>query len=366
MHDSLEPRPEQARDAREFMAMLRALKQSSGLTFRQLEERAAANGDVLARSTLADTLRRSSLPHPSLLTAFVRVCGAGGELTAWLTALSRIAATEHGAAPIATPTFAPTFAPTTAPSLSPATLSGPASGHASSLQPSVPLAGAEVTAPMTPPSSAGPAPRWWSRRRLGLAVGALVVLLAGAVVGLVIGLGSHSPTRSPGVALSPGVSLAPPAPSASRAPVTGQVTIRPARQPNLCVTAGNERNNSYPSIIAVLAVCVREPEPTIYLVPTDNGLVLIQWRDPVEGTGCLAELTDGGAAGMFQPQNDCSTATQFSLARAGGPIANAYRIVVASSGLCLSINGNIATAGAEAIEEPCTGQASQEFLLPHA
>ncbi|GAB2745774.1 helix-turn-helix domain-containing protein [Streptomyces bullii] len=88
-----ELRPEQARDAGEFAVALRQLKACTGLTYRQLEERAAEHGDVLARSTLADVLSGRTTPRPELLIAFLRACGVGpAEMRTWIRARERIAA----------------------------------------------------------------------------------------------------------------------------------------------------------------------------------------------------------------------------------------------------------------------------------
>ncbi|MFE2671379.1 helix-turn-helix domain-containing protein [Streptomyces mirabilis] len=57
---------------------MRRLKERSGLTYRELEVKAARNGDMLARSTLADVLGRTNLPRPDVLAAFVRACGVSG------------------------------------------------------------------------------------------------------------------------------------------------------------------------------------------------------------------------------------------------------------------------------------------------
>ncbi|MFE2751063.1 helix-turn-helix domain-containing protein [Actinosynnema sp. NPDC059335] len=83
-------RPDTARDAAGFVAMLRELKERSGLTLRGLEERAAARGEVLARSTVADMLRKDALPRPELLAAYVRACGVEHP-EPWLRARERLA-----------------------------------------------------------------------------------------------------------------------------------------------------------------------------------------------------------------------------------------------------------------------------------
>ncbi|MEV1078135.1 helix-turn-helix transcriptional regulator [Streptomyces sp. NPDC050211] len=82
--------PHEARDAAGFIESMQQLKERSGLTYRKLEERAARSGDVLARSTLADVLRRRTLPRPDVLAAFVRACGDGHWVGAWLDARDRV------------------------------------------------------------------------------------------------------------------------------------------------------------------------------------------------------------------------------------------------------------------------------------
>ncbi|GAA1389882.1 hypothetical protein GCM10009639_18030 [Kitasatospora putterlickiae] len=84
--------PQDARDAGEFAALLRGVKERSGLSFRQLEERAAERGEVLPRSTAADLLRRDAVPRPEVLLAFLHACGEEADTDAWLAARQRIAA----------------------------------------------------------------------------------------------------------------------------------------------------------------------------------------------------------------------------------------------------------------------------------
>ncbi|MFV8128475.1 hypothetical protein [Streptomyces syringium] len=90
--------PERARDAAGYMELMRRLKDRSGLTYRQIEEAAAESGEILARSTLAGALARSALPRPELVSAFVRACGDGDRVQAWLQARDRIAR-QAGPAP---------------------------------------------------------------------------------------------------------------------------------------------------------------------------------------------------------------------------------------------------------------------------
>ncbi|MET9290493.1 helix-turn-helix transcriptional regulator [Streptomyces sp. NPDC003077] len=85
-------RPQRPRDIAEFVARMKHLKVHAGVTFRELERRAAERGDVLARSTLADVLRRRTLPRAEVLAAYVRACGCDEDETReWLTERKRLA-----------------------------------------------------------------------------------------------------------------------------------------------------------------------------------------------------------------------------------------------------------------------------------
>ncbi|MEU1818835.1 DUF2690 domain-containing protein [Streptomyces roseifaciens] len=85
-------KPQDVHDVAGLVEFMRRLKEQSGLTYRQLEERAADRGEVLARSTLADALRGDGLPRAGLLAAFLRACGEERHVEAWLEARDRIAA----------------------------------------------------------------------------------------------------------------------------------------------------------------------------------------------------------------------------------------------------------------------------------
>ncbi|MEU3651522.1 helix-turn-helix domain-containing protein [Streptomyces sp. NPDC032161] len=87
------PDPREARSAAEFVALLRVVKDGSGLTFRELTRRADAAGDVLPRSTIANMLARASVPREELLAAFLRACGREpAEMVDWLAVREELAA----------------------------------------------------------------------------------------------------------------------------------------------------------------------------------------------------------------------------------------------------------------------------------
>lgn len=330
--------PYEARDAAGFVASMQRLKEHAGLTYRELEERATHNGDVLARSTLADILRRTSLPRPDVLAAFVRACGDGQRVDAWLDARERIAAGL--AVEEATP--------------SPSAPPGP--GHE----------GEDRSGPRAEESPKA-RPRRATGRTLLLAAALLVALLAPAAWGL-LSAGSPGSAGSGGSADSSGTpavsSSAPAVPgAASRAPVDGWITVRPLRTPDLCLTDGRDRGGAYKSAVAVQLPCARATVPRTYLEPFGEGFYRIQWHHPELGKGCLTVMGSGPAKGMLEPRDDCGQATLFRVEAAAGDAAGGFRLRPAHGSTCIGMSGDDSAEGAEAVEERCTGAADQRFLI---
>lgn len=76
----------------DYTAALRSLRGWSGLTYRQLEGKASADGAVLPSSTIATTLGRSTLPREQFVEAFVRACGLDDDnVRLWIAARKRLA-----------------------------------------------------------------------------------------------------------------------------------------------------------------------------------------------------------------------------------------------------------------------------------
>ncbi|MFF0150775.1 helix-turn-helix domain-containing protein [Micromonospora sp. NPDC005203] len=96
-NDGTAPDPATAGSAAEFVAQMRALRQWSGLTIRQVSKRARDAGDVLPHSTLNTALGRANLPRETLVAAFVRAC-AGDQDTVdrWIAARKALAAATAG------------------------------------------------------------------------------------------------------------------------------------------------------------------------------------------------------------------------------------------------------------------------------
>ncbi|MFE0106556.1 helix-turn-helix domain-containing protein [Streptomyces sp. NPDC059009] len=90
------PEEWQSVSSREFVERLREVKDRSGFAYRELERRAAENGDVLPHSTLASALKRESLPRREVVESFVRACGRDPEeVDAWVRERDRLARGEQ-------------------------------------------------------------------------------------------------------------------------------------------------------------------------------------------------------------------------------------------------------------------------------
>ncbi len=311
-------RPERARDAAEFVALMQELKNRSGRSYRQLEERAERRGEVLARSTIADGLRRRALPRAEVLAAFVRACGAGeDEVAAWLAARERLASAPREPA-----------------------------GGAAAPESAAPGSDAEFEIDRAAPAA---------RRRPGLprlaAVGAaFAVLLAGA-----------------GWVLWPAGDAGEPAAEVSFE--EGWAEIRPSGAPDLCLTEGRDRAGRYEHAIAVQQPCGEAVPPRTYLRPAgENGVFFIEWDhpDPDRGRGCLTRRINEPAADMLEPRNGCAAddATQHFRFEPVGQSSSAYRIRSETDGRCLTISNGERAPGAEAVVGHCQGaEEAQRFLI---
>ncbi|MFC9976635.1 LamG domain-containing protein [Spirillospora sp. NPDC127200] len=93
------PSPSDIRDAADYVSALRRLKKHSGLSYRQLEQRAEEAGETLPRSTAAQALKGRELPRREVVEAFVRAC-AGSDQAAeakhWLEVYDRLASGDTG------------------------------------------------------------------------------------------------------------------------------------------------------------------------------------------------------------------------------------------------------------------------------
>ncbi|MFB6978832.1 helix-turn-helix domain-containing protein [Streptomyces scopuliridis] len=223
MRNQGELKPHEAQDAVEFVALLRRLKEQSGLTYRQLDERAAELGEVLPRSTLAEVLRRQTLPRPEILTVFVRLCGDGPRVEEWLASRERIAA---GGSPDTGPLPLPRSAASGTATRTAAT----STSHTGAPLP-------EVSDAAAPPAS--------RRRRLNTPAG------WSAVVVVALALASTAWLLMPDGESTPSAGTV----------AEGWSRIRPVGSPGLCVTEGRQRSGAYKNAIAVQRPCPRPCRP---------------------------------------------------------------------------------------------------------
>lgn len=82
----------------QYVALLRRVRDQSGLAYRTIARRAQRNGDVLPASTLATMLGRPTLPRRDLVVALLRACDVPDERAAtWLTTWARLSAARTAA-----------------------------------------------------------------------------------------------------------------------------------------------------------------------------------------------------------------------------------------------------------------------------
>ncbi|WP_030862168.1 helix-turn-helix domain-containing protein [Streptomyces sp. NRRL S-37] len=316
--------PAEARTAREYVALLRGLKEHSGLTYRQLEQRAAERDEVLARSTLADTLRRDALPRAEVVAALVRACGAGDDVPKWIAARERLAAGEGPTADGTNPSPDST---------------DPAPGGTDQ----------EPEPPDGPPESPDPRRGRTAMTAALASLGTVVLLVVGAVILLPRDDGADD-TKSATTPTTPGYSR-----------------IRPARAPEFCLTDGEVRRNGASKLLAVQRPCAEAVPPRVYLQGADDGRYQIQFRHPEHGTGCLTVLGDGAFQDTLEPWDDCRAGGDsqwFRLERADG--AGRWRLHSArDDGLCLGIRGGAKEVGAAVMMEPCVERGGEDrvFLI---
>jgi hypothetical protein len=310
--------PEEIRDVAEFMTALRDLRQRSGLTLRQLESAATARGTVLARSTVADMLRRPVLPRAELVGAFLRACGEEPRLAAWMKTYQRL-----------------TVGPL------------PAEPEPDDIAEADDLA----ARPAAPPRSSSVRTR--SLVALGL-TGCVVAAVAIYVASAAGSKGDGTPGTSTTASSSPPVLAV---------PATGSwVAIHPSSAPELCVTAGRDRARRHGSEVAVQAPC-SAPGPRTLLRAAVGDLVHVAWEHPQDkALGCLT-IIDVNGGRLVEPWDACSAERPQQLFRVErfGTDSGGYRFRQPDSGDCLAVGGT--GHGAEITPRQCADQADQRFLI---
>ncbi|MET7905620.1 hypothetical protein ABZS86_30840 [Streptomyces sp. NPDC005355] len=308
--------PHSAGNAAEFVALMRELKESSGLTYRQLEKRAAERGEVLARSTLADALRQDALPRTETLMTFLRACGEERRAGEWLEARNDIAA---GRAPDI---------------------------RADQVQPESAASESSLIEETQRPDPSPRARRGVPRGRL---VGTVLALLAVGGASLVVAMkagDSGQPARETGAVAS----------TAPSAPPPGTYRIRSVVS-SLCLSerASEGGGNIFQS-------ACRSSVPVYALEGSQDATYRIRSLHPVFGYGCFGVekgSSEGGAQMMDDYCGHRGTAERFRIERVAAPVRG-FRIRPMHTGDCVSLPGGSKRAGSPVLQLPCdrgdTGQ----------
>jgi hypothetical protein len=328
----LEPDPRGARTPAEFVSLLHALKEWSGLTYRELTAHAEAACDVLPRSTVANMLARTTVPRDELVAAYARACGCGpSAVEEWLTVRKELAV--RGSRVAETTPAAPSPAPERTP---PAQESGP----------TAPLLPTEVPAPADEwPPPAGPevtSPRRMPRAKV------LVVALALAVLGATVAWVVQSPG---GDAKDPGGVPAAPAP--------GERTLRAAHS-GLCL---GER----PAVREgkVYQRPCEDRLPQYSLVRTGE----LDWRvasfHPEFKEGCMGVHRSWKKPGAWVEDDACENrdpaAETFRFEPVGTPVKG-YRMRVQHTEMCLTVPGATRAEWTALEQRPCTQDAAGQLF----
>lgn len=279
--------------------MLRELKEKSGLTLRGLEESAAAQGEVLARSTAADMLRRDSLPRAELLTAYVKACGVE-QPEPWLSARERLAT------------------------------------------------GVVAAVPETPAR-----PAW--RRPWTVPAAAVVVLALVVTAVLVWGdapdTAAIDPTTRPKPDLLPLVSAG------------SWASIHAADAPDLCLTEGRDSTKRYEPAVAALRPCLDPgPRVFLQPVGAEFTTIKWEHPVDKE-IGCLTVRREEPALHLLEPWNHCADDNADQVFRVEQSRPGRYRFRSAGGAACVGLRGGAVREGAEAIREPCADEPDQEFTV---
>ncbi|OOV18009.1 hypothetical protein SM007_37040 [Streptomyces avermitilis] len=324
------------RDTAALVGLLRELKERSGLTLRELEGRAQARGELLARSTVSDMLRGTRLPGPETLAAYVRACGAAeADVPAWLEARQRA---EEG--PGARP-------PEPAPGPGPADADG-AARRPRSWVAAVRLGGLRRRT------------RWW------ILAGAVTAGLAAVSVWMLSTGVGFPPVSSPASSGGPK--------AAAAKSLRGFAEIRPARSPHLCLTEGRDTRGEYQNAVAAQLPCEEARPPHTYLRPVDPAAsrttYFIEWQHPQHGRGCLTLRREGPGQDLLEPwpwkSCDADRPYQHFRIEHVGRTATRYLLRLEGTRRCVGLRDDSTETGADVTVEPCDGTADQEFLISSA
>ncbi|WP_055603142.1 helix-turn-helix domain-containing protein [Streptomyces aureus] len=362
------PDPREARTPAEFLARLQALKDWSGLTYRELSARAEARGDVLPRSTVANMLARATLPREELLTAFVRACGVTpAELEKWRTVRTQLAGRGAYGAAEADANAETDAAGDTARDAGTGAHAPPGPGAGRPVAPDTPgtvgppptWPGPEAAAESSQggasgtPSGTRPDPSSRIRRGLVATVALAGLVLAGVSVVALLRDGGTGPGGQP-----------PRTPTAV-APAVGDVRIR-VTGTDFCLA---ERRGTRTGQVHQVP-CAESDFPLYSLATVGTGRWRIVSDHPDFGPGCSGIPSGGRIPDSAYEDSECgdpSRVEAFALephGAPGGPVRG-YRIVPVGSatpGTCVTVVGDREAAWARLAQAPCTPDAAGQLF----
>ncbi|MFF0744039.1 helix-turn-helix domain-containing protein [Streptomyces sp. NPDC004111] len=342
-----EPDPRDARTPAEYVARLQALKEWSGLTYRELTVRAEALGEVLPRSTVANMLSRATVPREELVAAFVRACGCGpAAVTEWLAVRKELTAGGgRGSEPAA----------------------GPHPRTAGAPEATVP----EAAGPKSPPDG----PRGGRGSRLPrakvlvpslalLVTAATAALLVGDFPGPVPGSGSGPAAGSvPGSRPATGSgsvsgSVSPPGPVRG-APAPGERTLR-AVHSGLCLA---ERAGAGSGKVHQAPCKGRIPKYSLVKMDGENWRIA-SWHPQFED-GCMGVRWGRTGPGVWLEDDVCENrnpaAETFRFEPVGSPVKG-YRIRPLHTDMCVTVPGAAVAEWTALEQRPCTADAAGQLF----
>ncbi|GHH78731.1 hypothetical protein GCM10018793_29980 [Streptomyces sulfonofaciens] len=399
-----------------FVLRMRALKDWSGLTYRQLAARAEESGDILPSSTLASTLGRRSLPRRDVVAAFVRACGGdAASVRTWLRVHAEIASgavgpsspdlydpddpdgpDRHGAAgqeAAAGAGAAGAGAPAGAgPAGAPEAPGGPAvstapAGPGPTAHDDAAARGAATAsggAAVSGAAAASPEPRRGEHRVAddGAPFGASDLLVGDGGRAR----GGQTPRRMPPWLPAPlrtggrlaaavlGLVVLAAAVTYAVLAFTGDALTRDA------ASGGGPKPGTYRIRSAATSYCLAEVDgeesgdvhqldcagsiPVYEVQPAESGTYWIHSLHPAMGLGCLGVA--GGAMKDAAPMGDdyCGhrgDAEKFRMQKVAAPVEG-YRIRLLHTGACVTVPGATERKGVQVLQMPCTGgDAGQVF-----
>jgi hypothetical protein len=312
--------PAAARSAAEYVALLRRVRERSGLSYRKIERRAEAAGETLPPSTLATMLGRNSLPREELAAVFLRACGRGNdEVAEWIEARRRLAS----------PAGAPPPPADAAPADAPPPHPGRAPGDDDLAPTGAPLPHPAETG-FAGVGDAHPHP---SRRRRLAVLAAVAATAAAAVAGVAV-MSLVGDDGAPGHRAETRAAAAPPG---NRMPAPGPYRIRAAYS-GLCLSeypdAGDGRLYQAPCAGAIPDMSLETVgRGTHYQIRTDH---------PHFGPGCTG-IRDGAVrAGVALSDGLCndSSAEAFRFEPVASP-ARGFKVHPADDAdLCAGVSGD--------------------------